>query len=71
MKYGIMICKEKTLRRFDMDVHEGPIVYGDKDAWRNVDPRRYGVDCVPLFRRASIKAHTSGAAMYVHPGFNE
>lgn len=68
MKYGIMTCMGKTLRRFDMDIHEDPIVYGDMEGWRNVDPRLYGVDCVPLFGRASIKAHTSGAAVHVHSG---
>ena len=51
-----------------MTVREEPIVYGDMEGWRNVDPRLHGVDCVPLFGRASIKAHTSGAAMHVHPG---
>ena len=50
-----------------MDILEDPIVYGDMEGWRNVDPRLYGVDCVPLFGRASIKTHTSGAAMHVHP----
>ena len=51
-----------------MTVREEPIVYGDMEGWRNVNPRLDGVDCVPLFGRASIKAHTSGAAMHVHPG---
>ena len=51
-----------------MNIREDPIVYGDMEGWRNVDPRIDGVDCVPLFGRASIKAHTSGAAMHVHPG---
>ena len=51
-----------------MTIREEPIVYGDMEGWRNVNPRLDGVDCVPLFGRASIKAHTSGAAMHVHPG---
>lgn len=51
-----------------MEIKADPIVYGEMEGWRNVDLRKDGVDCVPLFGRASIKALTSGAEMHIHPG---
>ena len=51
-----------------MKIKADPIVYGEMEGWRNVDLRKDGVDCVPLFGRASIRALTSGAEMHIHPG---
>ena len=51
-----------------MKVRADPIRYVDEGGWRNVDLRVDGVDCVPLFGTASIKAVSSGAEMHVHPG---
>lgn len=51
-----------------MKVKADPIRYVDEGGWRNVDLRVDGVDCVPLFGTASIRAVSPGAEMHIHPG---
>ena len=49
-------------------VKNEPIFYEDGDAWRIVDLRPHGVDCIPLFAFGNFGAVRPGAKLHVHSG---
>lgn len=49
-------------------VRAEPIFYEDGAAWRIVDLRPHGVDCMPLFAFGNFGAVRPGADLHVHPG---